>query len=151
MPRFVLTRETLPEYKARFEKIADDSPRGWGEMSPPEMLRHLRRITEISLAEIPVQDGSNWFKRTIFCWMVFHVLPWPKGKIKVPAVFLPSPDGAVSVEREKLLATLGRFLDEAEKNPARRTLHPVFGSRTMENWQLIHGKHFDHHLRQFGA
>lgn len=151
MAAFVLTREQLPEFKARFERIGEQSQRQWGELTPAGMLRHLRRITEISLAEIEVQDQSNWFKRTIFCWLVFHVLPWPKGKIKVPPVFLPEAQGDVTLERKALLETLERFVAASEKEPARKTTHPLFGPRTMENWRLIHGKHFDHHLRQFGA
>lgn len=151
MAKFVITRESLVTFKARFDKLTDETPRQWGQMNPSEMIRHLRRITEISLAEVPVEDGSTWFKRTIFCWLVFHVLPWPKGKIKVTPVFLPQPEGAVDHERSKLYATLDRFVDAVEKSPARRTTHPMFGPRTMENWRLIHGKHFDHHLRQFGC
>lgn len=151
MASFVLTRENLGEYKARFDRLADGTARQWGQMNPSEMLRHLRRITEISLAEVPVEDGSSLFSRTIFCWLVFHVLPWPKGKIKVTPVFLPQPEGAVDHERGKFYAALDRFLEAAEKTPSRRTVHPMFGARTMQNWRLIHGKHFDHHLRQFGC
>ena len=151
MASFVLTHKNWSTYLARFEKIEDATPRQWGQMDAPRMIRHLRRIVEISLAELPVEDQSNWYRRTIFCWLVFHVFPWPKGKIKVPDVYLPKPDGNVAEERGKLLEIMERFLSAADKEPRRRTTHPMFGPRTMENWRLIHGKHFDHHLRQFGA
>jgi len=146
-----ITRITWAVCRARFEQIRDDTPRQWGELDPARMIRHVRLSTELSLAEVEAKDESTWWTRTVFCWLVFNVLPWPKGKIKVSEVFLPKPDGNVAAERILFFEAMERFLAAVEKEPQRRTTHPMFGPRTMHNWRQIHGKHFDHHLRQFGV
>lgn len=145
------TAESHPVLASRVRAIRPDSVRQWGQLTPDEMLAHLNRTVEMSLGEIEVRDESNFFTRTVLRWLIFHVLPWPKGKVKVPAVFLPKPKGTLEEERGRLLASMERFVEHLRTEPGRTTLHPSFGPLTASYWARVHGKHMDHHLRQFGV
>ena len=145
-----LTSENLPLFKDRVAKLAPDTPRRFGELSPAGMMRHLRTIIEMSLEEIPAVDRSTFFSRNIMRVIAFHVLPtWPKGKIKAPAEFTPDA-GEFEQERQKLFAAFDRFADALRRDPERSTLHPLFGRHPLRYWARLHGRHFEHHFEQFG-
>ena len=95
------------------------------------MMVHLRIVVELSLGERERADRSTLFSRTVFRWFAFNVMPWPKGKIVVPDEFTPPPKESFDIERSNFLATVDRFLAEAEREPARKTLHPMFGPMTL--------------------
>lgn len=145
-----LTSENLPLFKARIAKLAPDTPRQFGALSPAGMLRHLRAIIEISLEEVPAIDRSTFFTRNLMRVVAFHVLPtWPKGKIKAPDELTPDP-GEFEDERQKLYAAFDRFTDALHREPDRATLHPLFGRHPLRYWAHMHGRHFEHHFEQFG-
>ena len=144
-------RRNLPVFKSRLAAIRPNSACCWGTMTPEQMLAHLRRSVEISLGEYAVKDVSNILSRTVIRWLVFHVLPWPKGKLKVPAEWIPEPEEDIETERRRLGEALERFITAAEREPNRRSINPFFGPLSLAYCRRVHGKHFDHHLRQFGA
>jgi hypothetical protein len=144
-----LNRETLRQYKQRFDALTMSSQRKWGTLMPDGMLVHLRGVAELSLEERTAPDISNFFMRSIGRWLVFYVLPWPKGKIKVPPEWTPAPEGTLDEERARLFATMERFVERSAQEPNRIVLHPMFGQCTLKFWQRMHGVHFNHHLRQF--
>jgi oxepin-CoA hydrolase / 3-oxo-5,6-dehydrosuberyl-CoA semialdehyde dehydrogenase len=146
-----LNSKTLPQFKARFNALKMDTPRKWGSLNPDGMIVHLRGIVEVSLEERPFKDLSNIFTRNLYPFLVFYVFPWPKGGIKVPAEWTPPPQFPLEVEREALFKTVERFVERSEKEPERRATHPLFGSQSLKFWQRMHGKHFNHHLDQFGV
>jgi len=140
-----------PHFLGRIAKVQPDSPRQWGELDPAGMMAHLRRSIEISLGEVEVEDISNFLMRTVGKISFLYLLPWPKGKIKAPSQFTPPPEGDLESERARLSEAMDRFLEDLRNNPARRTRNPAMGMLTLRTWSRVHGLHFDHHLRQFGA
>jgi len=112
---------------------------------------HLCRSVEVSLGAVEVKDQSNFLSRTVLKWLVFQVLPWPKGKIKAPSDSFVEDVGNTEQERQALLDALGRFVETAEREPERKATFFIFGPVPLRYWRRIHGKHLDHHLRQFGA
>lgn len=145
-------RASLPAYRARIMSLRPNSERRWGKMDATEMMAHLRRSLELSLNEIEgIEDKSNLFTRTVMRWLAFHVLPWPKGKLKSPPMFFPEFHETFETEREKLLEAMERFIDELEADPEQTGLSPFFGPVTLHYYRRMHGKHMDHHLRQFGV
>ncbi len=152
MPAIPITRETIEHFCKRLNTIQETDQPLWGTMNPARMVRHLRFATEASLGEVEVEDKSNILSRTIIRWLFFHVLTnWPKGKINVPARYIPEPDGDLEAERDALFAALERFLQTAEREPDRRVIHEFFGPVTLDYYRRIHGVHMNHHLRQFGV
>ncbi len=145
-----LTPETLGRFKERLAGLKPDSPRRWGKMQPIQLLPHLRRTFEISLGDVPVETPPATFWRRGLRWLVFGVLPWPKGRIKAPEMFFPAPGVSFEEERAATLGIMERFAAEVAREPDRPAPNPVFGRMDLRFWSLIHGRHLDHHLRQFG-
>ncbi len=152
MAVLILNSANLNVFVARIEAIRSDSKRLFGMMEPAAMFSHLSAATELSLGEIESVDISNFFSRHVVKRLVFQTpMPWPKGKIKAPDYFTPPPKGDADAERARLIALIKRFIETAEREPNRKTQHPIFGQLTLKYWQRAHGKHFDHHFAQFGA
>lgn len=146
-----LTTETLPAFKNRFNALRADTPRKWGKLSPQDMILHLCGVAELSLGDRSAKKIGNIFTYTIGKYLIFYVLPWPKGKIKVPEEWTPASQSTLEAERAKLFALMERFVDRAAKEPNTTMSHPMFGDCKFKLWQRIHGKHFNHHLTQFGV
>jgi hypothetical protein len=145
-----LNSANLGAFVARVGALREDSKRRWGSLRPAAM--HLNITTELSLGDIHAEDRSNMFSRLIGGRLVYHALfPWPKGKIKVPPEYTPETNHSVDEERTRLVAMLTRFVETAEREPQRKTRHPMFGLFTLKYWQHVHGKHINHHLDQFGV
>ena len=141
----------MSQFAERIGAIGPDAQRRWGTMTAGSMLAHLNRVFEISLGEFEIADRSIPVVRTVLRWLLFHVLPWPKGKAKAPVSTLPESTGDFASERQKVLAALQRFVEAAETDPQRIGINPIVGAQTLSYWRRIHGKHIDHHLRQFGV
>jgi len=146
-----LTAPNCAAFTSRVNAVKPDSQRQFGSLDSRAMLCHLRRALEISLGEVEIPDSSNVLTRTIVRYMAFHVVPWPKGRIKAPSAFTPAPENAFEAERELLHQAIERFIKTVEREPNKVVCHPVFGPMTMTYWCRVHGKHFDHHLKQFGV
>lgn len=147
-----LTRANAKHFADRLLAVRPDSPRLWGTMEPAQMMAHLRRSIEISLAEVSVGDRSNWFSRSALAkWLVFGPIPYPRTSVKAPAYFFPTDGGPLNAERERTLVGIERFLKALEATPERTGPSELFGPMPLSYWAKIHGKHFDHHLKQFGC
>ena len=109
----MLNRNNAAEFRTRLAQVSQDTVGRWGKLNQRGMLAHLQRSFEISLGEIPVPDNSNFFSRTVLRWLIFHVLPWPKGKVKSPNIYTPEPEGDIDEIRGKVLNGMERFLDAA--------------------------------------
>ncbi len=146
----LLERATLAHYEARLGALRPDSARRWGSLTPIGLLAHLSRTFELTLEEVPATDQSIPVLRVALCFLAYRVLPWPKGKIRVPEYFMGEAGADFEAERAKVWAAAERYFEALEREPARRTLHPLFGPMTLRYWRRVHGLHWDHHLRQFG-
>lgn len=146
-----LNRQSLPRVGEMLSPLSDDTPRRWGSLSPAAMLRHLRETIDVSLGDSACQDLGNFFTKTrLVQYLITEVLPWPKGGIKVPKSLLPETTATVEEERTLLLAALDRFVTVLETDPQRTTQHPAFGKLPVSRWSRLHGRHFEHHFKQFG-
>ena len=153
-PRSLDTR-TLPELERRLRSIRADSPPRWGGLNAPEMLCHLRATLELSLGERQVPRlVPEWIGAPIGLLLLYVFTRWPHGRKgrhpAIPALF-PHPCAGLDAERERLLATMRRFVAGLHAEPRARARHPMLGKTTRKRWSRLHGVHFAHHLRQFGA
>lgn len=76
-------------------------------------------------------------------------LPWPKGRAKGPPeafVTLPTTRDADLAQFEILIQ---RFVQQEDRTDWPE--HALFGRMTRRSWCCFSYRHFDHHLRQFGA
>lgn len=146
-----LSRENASRFVECLERIQSSSQRQWGTMEPSAMFRHLRRAIELSLGEVPVLDRSNFLTRSVLRWISFESsMQWPKS-MKAPAVFFPDKHSTMDEERGLLRQAIARFTAAAEEAPQRMVASELFGPLPLSYWTRVHGRHFEHHLKQYGV
>lgn len=152
MKALPLTGKAFGSYAARLNQLTLDSARQWGSMNVVEMLNHLRHLVEVSLDQRTMADFSNVITRTrLVRWLIIDALPWPKGKIKAPVKMIDEDLGTLEVERDKLFAAMKLFAAAEDADSRRQVRSPFLGPIALKDWSRLHGKHLDHHLRQFGV
>lgn len=146
-----LDKTRVDQITARLALLTPETQGKWGRLDAHGMIAHLIAALEMSLEEREVPDVSNWVTRS---WpirmLLIHVVAIPKGKIKAPDSLTPRPEANFEDDRVRLEETLHRFVRLAAEDPNRKTRHLAFGMLTMAQWQLLHRKHVEFHLDQFG-
>jgi len=124
----------------------------WGSLTPLQLLEHLVETIEYSNGKKQTDcTSSKGVAEKRKQYMIYTDAEIPMG-IKTPkkeddppfATFADVPDG---------IAALNIELDTFEKYFAiegATAVHPGFGELNYDEWQVFHGKHFTHHLKQFG-
>jgi uncharacterized protein DUF1569 len=134
---------------ARFRGLRPEAPGRWGRMTAPQMLAHLADQMRYTLGEYRVTLHHGALRWPLAKQAVMYWLPWPKGRIKgSPEMFL-TPPGSWSADLARFESLLGRFVGQNAATDWPE--HPFFGRMTQQSWGRFCYRHFDHHLRQFGA
>ena len=132
----------------RFRSLKPDAPARWGRMNAPRMLAHLSDQMRHALGDAPTAPIRGPLRLPIVKQLIMFWAPWPKGRIKGPPeafVTLPTTWQADLATFEDLVA---RFVaDERATWPD----HAIFGTLSRQEWARFCHRHFDYHLRQFGA
>ncbi len=136
---------------ARLENVTENSERQWGKMTAFQMCRHMLVSCEIALGK---RTYKRQFMGRIFGKMILKSLIKTAddfSKNSPTASFLViKEDGDLETEKAKLIALLKEFPEQGAAELDGR-LHPFFGTISSAGWSRLTYKHFDHHLRQFGA
>jgi len=141
----------IDDLVGRLSRLASDSPRQWGTMTPHQMVCHLADSLQAVLGERRVTSKENFLSRTVVKWIALHTpLPWPHGVPTTPEVD-QKIGGTKPIEferdRQKTLELLRRFVIPGTTYGR----HPGFGAMSRDEWMLWGYGHIDHHLRQFGV
>jgi hypothetical protein len=136
----------------RLHRLAPDSRRQWGRMTPHQAICHLSDSFRSMMGGAPVSSVSTFFSRTVIKWIALQApMTWPHGLKTRPEVD-QEIGGTRPVDfardRHELEALIERF---AQRRGADFQPHPMFGRLSTEEWQRWGYLHVDHHLRQFGA
>ncbi len=136
---------------ARIETLTPGMERQWGKMNVSQMLAHCNASLETAM-------GLDFSERLGFIGRFFGKLlkpkyfsemPFPKnGTTDKKYIIKGNPD--FETEKAKAILHIQKFY---EGGPAMCTQYPhaFFGELAPEEWAIMQWKHFDHHLRQFGA
>lgn len=152
MPVTSLTAETAERFKSRIRSLRADARPSFGAMNPLKMMRHMRNVHETALGEVQYPNQVNPYLGKIMFYLFCHLMTtWPKGKIKAPEFWTPTPESEFEEERGKFLEAIDRFTAAHERDPARVVPNPFFGRLSLRQWARLNGIHLDHHLKQFGA
>ena len=133
----------------RLARLDPEQPALWGTLSPPRMVAHLCDQMHMPLNDGPVVPMPVPTRYPVLRELFLYLLPWPKGKVQAPpGAFETSP-----AEWAEDLAKLSDLVDSYLSLEAERSWpdHPHFGRMNRRSWGVFCYKHFDHHLRQFGA
>jgi oxepin-CoA hydrolase/3-oxo-5,6-dehydrosuberyl-CoA semialdehyde dehydrogenase len=126
----------------------------WGKMNAQQMVEHLMLFFDVSSCKIVyplLTDPENLpkFKAFLYSDKAF------RENTKAPETLLP--EEPIPVHTENLNAAIGILKQSVEDfflyfkaDTTKTTTHPVFGALNYEEWMMLHTKHIQHHLRQFG-
>ncbi|MHB8208091.1 hypothetical protein [Mucilaginibacter sp.] len=140
-------REQLKELLLLID--ADTKPL-WGKMTPQQMVEHLIVSVEYTNGKkIGICDRSAEDALQAKQWGVYTDAEIPKNVILGT---LPNEYSYASIELaiEQLMIELHNF-DSYFKLSGITSVHGGFGPMNHNEWLTWHGKHFTHHLKQFGV
>lgn len=136
------------------QNLEQNTAAKWGVMNTQQMVEHVSDFFNISIEKIPVtlltpEEHLPKYKEFLYSDKQF------KENTKAPASLLgeealPVRNESLAIAKEKLQQTVGNFIAYFENDPEKKTLHPVFGWLTFNEWIMLHHKHVTHHWRQFG-
>lgn len=124
----------------------------WGSSAPLKMVTHLvesveytngKKQTECTASKDEMERGKQY--------IIYSDAAIPMG-IQTPG----GKEGEEPVIFENLqtaIEALNKELDAFElyfQTPGAVSVHPGFGELNYKEWLVFHGKHFTHHLKQFG-
>jgi len=122
----------------------------WGKMTVSQMLAHCQQPIKVPFGMLQLKP--NWMGFFFGKSIKRQMLAQPKFKKDLPTVkeFRIQKEPKFEEAKQQLIELVERF---AKEGPAsiKVTKHPIFGEMTIEEWDQLHWKHLDHHLRQFGV
>jgi uncharacterized protein DUF1569 len=136
---------------ARLRRLAPNSPRQWGRMTPHQAVCHLSDSFRSMMSQTPITSIATPLSRTVIKWIALKApMKWPSGVKTMPEVD-QEIGGTKPVEfardRQELETLIEQF---AAQQGADMQAHPMFGRMTATEWRRWGWLHMDHHLRQFG-
>jgi uncharacterized protein DUF1569 len=139
------TRNTLIQ---RLQRLTPSTRPKWGKFDAPHMVCHLNDAMAVSLGEL---STTSMNKKAFQCFplkhLVIYVVPFPKGAQAPPDMLSSVPD-AFDADLKQLFDRMERI---AAAPDAPGPEHPLFGPLSNEEWNVLHWKHIEHHLKQFGC
>lgn len=140
--------ETRRETLQRVGTIRESTLPRWGRMSAGAMLDHLAQSLRMGLGDLPTKPRFWPLHFFPLKHLALYVLPMPKSAPTLPELLQRSNEPCDRTARE-IERLLGEF---AARDPQGQwPAHPAFGRLDGKQWGALTWKHFDHHLRQFGA
>ena len=139
---------TRERFQRRIDRLTADSTGQWGKLSVDQMVCHLSDQLRLALGEISARPMAGPFRYAPLRWFAIDVMPWPHGTKGPPESFTTSP-----ANWERDVSTLHALLELFGSRGDQREWpeHPLFGTMSGPLWARLTCKHFNHHLRQFGA
>jgi hypothetical protein len=139
-------REVIVE---RLRKLTPDSQRRWGTMTAAQMIAHLTDQMTHTLGDVRAEPRPGLLRWAPVRWASIYLLPWPKGRVKGPPEAFVTKPASWEADVNRLIGLLERFTMSDER--ALCSEHALFGPMSRRDWGVFVHKHFDYHLRQFGA
>lgn len=136
------------------QALHESTPAKWGVMNAQEMTEHLADFYDISSEKIPCKlytPEEHLPKMKAFLLSDKNF----RENTKAPAEMLgeqPLPLRFSNPDEAKinLQLAVNNFTKHFTGKDKKETLHPAFGMLNYEEWVLLHYKHVQHHLKQFG-
>jgi hypothetical protein len=146
----LLLKEDVEGILLRINALPATAQRQWGSMQVAQMLAHVNASLETSL-------GLNFPKRLLIGRILGSF--FKKKALNNDALDKNTPTDKTyvftdirefEIEKEKAKQLIANFYAGGE-NKCTNHPHSFFGKLTAQEWAILQWKHFDHHLRQFGA
>ncbi|MGH7754168.1 MAG: DUF1569 domain-containing protein [Gemmatimonadales bacterium] len=147
-----MTRDEAEEMRLEFERritmLQPDTRPRWGHLTAPLMICHLSDQLRLALGDLPARRRRSLVRYFPFRELAIYLLPWPKGRVEGPPETFSTPPRQWPEDISTLRTLLVRLVEHERKHWPD---HPMFGPMSRQAWLVLTRRHFDHHLRQFGA
>ncbi|MBX2844747.1 MAG: DUF1569 domain-containing protein [Saprospiraceae bacterium] len=122
----------------------------FGQMSPQQMVEHLEEMFDISMGKIEVEvftpeEKLGKWKHFLMSDLPFKPFKSPRNEGGLP----PLVHGDLDIAKKALQDKVKEFHAYYKDHPAAQALSPAFGPLSYYEWKKFHGKHLQHHFRQF--
>ncbi|MBX2938766.1 MAG: DUF1569 domain-containing protein [Ferruginibacter sp.] len=139
---------------ALLKNAAPETPARWGKMNLMQTVEHLTDFFDVSSGKLSFPLVTPEDQLPKFKAFLRSDIPF-RENTKAPAnVVSETPAPARSARYEDAVLQLQQSVRDFElqfkNHPETETVHPVFGALHYEDWILLHAKHLQHHLKQFG-
>jgi hypothetical protein len=132
----------------RLARVRPDTRAEWGTMDAPRMLCHLADALDAASGRLAVpRRGPAAFRHFPLKHLAIYVVPMPK-TAKAPPELLAAEPGDFEGNRQRILQGME---EAARRGTSSGPEHFLLGPLTEKQWNRLHWKHIDHHLRQFGC
>lgn len=145
------SKETAQEFVSRINKLNRQTPAQWGKMNVGQMLTHCQKPLEIAAGTL-VPKTNKLIKFLFGKTAKKQLITQPEFKKNLPtfAEAKITDERVFETEKNKLIALIENFQAKGEAGLTKDE-HPFFGKMSASDWDTLHVKHLDHHLRQFGV
>jgi uncharacterized protein DUF1569 len=152
MKRSLTNQSERAELVARLQRLAPDSLRQWGRMTPHQAICHLSDSFRGIMSSKPIAPISMMMGGTLVKWIALRLpLKWPPG-IKTPPEVDQEIGGTRPVDFERDRRELEMLIERFSRTRSPDLQpHPIFGRLSDAEWQRWGYLHMDHHLRQFSV
>jgi hypothetical protein len=135
--------------RSRLQALRPDAQRKFGKMTADQMLWHVASGMELAMGRMTAAPSKPpvSLPKPLLRFAVIK-LPWPKNFPTVP-VLLARGTYDFETERQRCLKLMDEMAARDVNGPW--PVHPTLGEMSGLQYSLLHGKHVDHHLKQFGA
>lgn len=143
-----LTTTNRDAFRKRAQSLTAGTQPTWGKMSVDQMLHHCNLSLAESLGEYKAERSIKWIPQVLVRWLILNG-PWGKGAPTRPDMFVAEGQRFdFAAEQKRTLDMIDRFTAfPLEREWPRSANFPMTG----KHWSQLHGRHLDHHLRQFGV
>jgi len=133
---------------SRIDRVTADSRARWGKMNAEKMLAHMTESLRMAVGELHAKPRNLPIRYFPLKQLIIYLAPFPKGAPTAPEL-MPSDSRTVEHSKSEIVRLLGALA--GRRNATSWPEHPAFGKLTTRAWGVLTYRHFDHHLRQFGA
>lgn len=139
------------ELVERIAILKADSPAQWGSMNAAQMLAHCEQALRTAFGDLKLPRRfigmllGNWAKKRLLTNDKAFDRNMPTDK-----AFVMKETYDFAEKQRAVIELVERFVKQG-RSVLTTEPHPFFGSMTVEQWDVLHVKHLDHHLRQFGV
>jgi hypothetical protein len=133
------------------EKFEVDLKTSFGVMTPQHILEHLIMSLTLSTGKkIITFNGNQAVAEKVKAALIYSEMILPQG-IKNPLLKDVPGDyvfADIAEAKKALKEELNYFYDYKENNPNAKFVHPRMSELTIDEWTVMHSKHFSHHFNQ---
>lgn len=139
----------ITELKNRIDSLDDLTKAHWGVMNVSQMFAHCSEVLKNALGESQQKRKLIGYIAAPFLKHRFYDSE-PYKKKGGPSTFMISEKKDFELEKRNLIKLIVEF-NRIDREKLKKSVHPILGKFTPEQWAIGQYKHLDHHLRQFGV